>query len=472
MKRLLSVLTILVLLLSLALPAWADTALTSSAETQNLQKAYYNSDYAYLEDPDSVFSSLTLEEAIYLFRQEGNYLLLLGGSWCGNTTPVIGYIDQVAKEYGIDTIYNLDFRLDGTNRASHIRETNGASSGDAVLPGSLYNYLYGELVTNYLVNLNDFVEYQVDTESALTYTDADGKEVTVPKVQVPFLFLYNRDNTDADGNPAPIVAGLELMKVRDDFVTDNVENTEAVDEYKAILRESVFDAASETELDSFSGADYIRLAYNEKAEQEIFTPDEQINIQPITYKQLTWLLEQDGSYLILLGGSWCGNTRAVIKLINDYAVRNHVTVYNFDTKLDGGYARKFWGYEKDLHIRDNSSEFVGLYVDLVSEYFPNIETEYAIDSENNIFTVNAEGETVTVNKLQVPYFLAYTRGLEDDIGHFVPITAYHEQMLTLDADAEDYVYSEENYAAYTAGIYAVIQSYADQLGIEAFDLTD
>ena len=380
----------------------------------------------------------------------------LGGSWCGNTTPVIGYIDQVAKEYGIDTIYNLDFRLDGTNRASHIRETNGASSGDAVVPGSLYNYLYGELVTNYLVNLNDFVEYRVDTESAVTYTDSDGEEVTVPKVQVPFLFLYNRDNTDA----------------RDDFVTDNAENTEAVDEYKAILRESVFDAASETELSSFSGADYIRLAYNEKAEQEIFTPDEQINIQPITYKQLTWLLEQDGSYLILLGGSWCGNTRAVIKLINDYAVRNHVTVYNFDTKLDGGYARKFWGYEKDLHIRDNSSEFVGLYVDLVSEYFPNIETEYAIDSENSIFTVNAEGETVTVNKLQVPYFLAYTKGLEDDIGHFVPITAYHEQMLTLDADAEDYVYSEENYAAYTAGTYAVIQSYADQLGIEAFDLAD
>ena len=202
-----------------------------------------------------------------------------------------------------------------------------------------------------------------------------------------------------------------------------------------------------------------------------------LNDADSVYRSLTWeeavyLFQQEGNYLILLGGSWCGNTQAVIKLINDYAAANHVTVYNFDTKLDGGYARKFWGYEKDLHIRDNSSEVVGLYVDLVSEYFPNIETEYAIDSENNIFTVNAEGETVTVNKLQVPYFLAYTRGLEDDIGHFVPITAYHEQMLTLDADAEDYVYSEENYAAYTAGTYAVIQSYADQLGIEAFDLTD
>ena len=193
--------------------------------------------------------------------------------------------------------------------------------------------------------------------------------------------------------------------------------------------------------------------------------------QSLTFEEAVYLFQQEGNYLILLGGSWCGNTQAVIKIINDYAVANHVTVYNFDTKLDGGYARKFWDYEKDLHIRDSANEFAGLYVELVAQYFPNIETEYTIESGNNIFYVNAEGETVTVNKLQVPYFLAYTKGLEDDIGHFVPITAYLEQMLTLKADQEDYVYAEENYAAYTAGVFAVIQSYAEQLGLEAVDLS-
>ena len=374
---------------------------------------------------------------------------------------MIGYIDEVAKEYGVETIYNLDFRLDGTNRSSHIRETNGATSQDAVISGSLYNYLYGELVSRYLTNLNDYVEYTVDSESAVTYTNASGEDVTVPKVQVPFLFLYNRDNVTEDGDAAPIVAGLELMKTRDDFVTDEQENEEAV-----------FETVAGVTLSAFTDADYIRAAYNEKAEQEIFTADEPIRIETLTYRQLQWLLDQDGSYLILLGGSWCGNTQAVIKIINDFAVANHVTVYNFDTKLDGGYARKFWGYEKDLHIRDNSNEFVGLYVNLVSEYFPNIETEYAIDSENNIFYTNEDGETVTVNKLQVPYLLAYTKGLEDDIGHFVPITAYHEQMLTLKEDREDYVYAEENYAAYTEGAFAVFESYADQLGIEAVNITD
>ena len=109
---------IVTIILALALTLGA-----AAASASEFQQAYYNSDYTYLQDPASLYSSLTLEEAYYLFQQEGNYLILLGGSWCGNTTPVIGYINEVAKDYGVRTIYNLDFRLDGANRASHIRET-------------------------------------------------------------------------------------------------------------------------------------------------------------------------------------------------------------------------------------------------------------------------------------------------------------------------------------------------------------
>lgn len=448
MKRYLAILVAAVLVLAAAL-----------ASAEDIRKAYYNSDYAYLGDEDPVYDSLTLEKAYYLFQQEGSYLILLGGSWCGNTTPVIGYINEVAKEYGVDTIYNLDFRLDGTNRSSHVRETEGAQSQGVDIPGSAYNYLYGEIVSRFLTNLNDYVEYKADTESAVTYTNAAGEKVTVPKVQVPFLFLYNKDNTDEEGNAAPIAAGLELMKIRDDFVTDGAENAEAVNEYKQILKESVFDAAAKTELSHFTDADYIRLSYNEKSGKEIFAADEEIAYEVLTYKQFSWLLDQEGTRVFLLGGSWCPNTQAVVKIINDAALENHVTVYTFDTKLDGGYARKFWEYEKDLHIRDNNSEFASLYVDLVLNYFQNIETEYTLDSGNTIHYENAEGETLTANKLQVPYLLVYTKGLEDDYAHFVPISAYVEQMLTLDETREDYVYQEDNYKAYTDGVAAVFAAY-------------
>ena len=184
----------------------------------------------------------------------------------------------------------------------------------------------------------------------------------------------------------------------------------------------------------------------------------------LTYKQLIWLLEQEGTHIILLGGSWCPNTQAVVKIINDYALENGVTVYTFDTKLDGGYARRFWGYEHDLHIRDNNSEFASLYVDLVLNYFQNIETEYTLESGNTIHYENTEGETVTANKLQVHYLLVYTKGLEDEYAHFVPISAHVEQMLTLDETREDYVYKEENYKAYTDGVAAVFAAYASLTG--------
>ena len=40
------------------------------ASAEGIGKAYYNSDYAYLGDGNSVYESLTLEEAYYLFQQE------------------------------------------------------------------------------------------------------------------------------------------------------------------------------------------------------------------------------------------------------------------------------------------------------------------------------------------------------------------------------------------------------------------
>ena len=450
--------------------------LNSSASVQDAGKAYYNADYKYLNDADSVYQSLTWEEAVYLFQQEGNYLILLGGSWCGNTTAVIDYINEAAKAVGVDTVYNLDLRLDGTSSSAHIRETNGKND-----TGSTYNYLYGELVTKYLTNLNDWVEYTVDSRSALTYTNSKGVDVTVPKVQVPFLFVYNKDNTvDYSGKNGgyrttyPIVYGFEKMVNRTEDGTGLRQQT--VEEYKAELNKAIFshigDGEGQIKLSSFTDADYIRLAYNERAGRTIFADDEQINIRTLTYKQFKWLLEQEGNYLILLGGAWCGNTQAIIDIINDYAVANDVIVYNFDTKLDGGYAKKYWGYTGEVHIRDSKNVFANLYVDLVNEYFDNIETEYTLESGNYISYQKTDSATnvtteIKANKLQVPYFLSYNKDIVDNDGHDTPILGYVEKMYVLDESRDDYIGSEANYVDYTAAAFNVITAYAEKTGITA-----
>ena len=323
-KKVLTVLFAALLLLStIFTPSFAllnasAAELDSSDAAQDAGKAYYNADYEHLNDANSVYQSITWEEAVYLFQQEGNYLILLGGSWCGNTTSVIDYVNQAAKAAGVTTVYNLDFRLDGATGDTHIRETNTSTKS-----GAAYNYLYGELVTRYLTNLNDWVEYTADSDSALTYTNAEGAEVTVPKVQVPFLFIYNKDNTvnnkgeSEEGKTYPIVYGFEKMVFRTEdgqgleSYTFDGENYVAapVTDYAQQLDDAIFSHIGEGEgkitLSSFTDADYIRLAYNEKSGKTIFEENEQINIETVTYKQLNWLLQQEGNYLILLGGAWC-----------------------------------------------------------------------------------------------------------------------------------------------------------------------
>lgn len=463
----------------LSVPA---AAAGSSDSGYDAGKAYYNSDYNYLKDESSVFQSITWEQAAYLFQQKGNYLILLGGSWCPNTTAVIDYINEAAKTAGVDTIYNLDFRLDGTSSDTHIRETNSSDKA-----GAAYNYLYGELVTRYLTNLNDWVEYTVDSESALTYTNSEGKDVTVPKAQVPFLFLYNKDNTvnnagdTIEGEKYPIVYGFEKMLYRDanggkELYTSSKtqDETTQVNDYPAQLNDAVFGhiKSENIKLSSFTDADYIRLAYNEKSGKNIFEKGEQINIQTVTYRQLEWLLRQNGNYLILFGGSWCGNTQAVIDIINGYAVENDLTVYNFDTKLDGGYAKKNWGYSGDVHIRDSNNAFAKRYVDLVNEYLDNIETEYTIESGNYIFyqTDPADESTkVIANKLQVPYFFAYNKDAADENGHDTPILGFVEKMYVLDESREDYIGNEKNHEDYTAAVFGVIKAYKSEGSAEIID---
>ncbi len=464
---------------AIALTVGAGASLTASAETTDnttitdVQSEYYKSEYTHLAENleensgDSVvFQSVTWEELVVLLESEGNYLILFGGSWCPNTTAVIGYINEVANDYGVSTIYNFDFRLDGANRSSHVRETNGAS-----YDGATYNYLYGELVTRYLTNLDDYVEYTTSSLSALTYTNSSNEEVTVAKVQVPFLALYNKDN-EVSGESAPIVAGYEKMLYWDETgdssgnhlysgYGENKSYTSASD-YKQALIDNVFSKIPQSGLTPFTDGDYIRTIYNQKSGETIFESTEQINFVTLTYHQLEWLLQQNGAYLIFFAGSWCGNTQAIIDIVNDYAVTNNLTVYTFDTKLDSGYAKKYWGYSKDLHIRDSSNEFASLYVDLVNTYLTNIETEYDVETTYISYT-NSEDTEVKANKLQVPYFFAYNKNNVDKNAHDAPILSYVELMYVRSTSSDSSISNTDNYTKYTTQTQEVITAYKSSL---------
>lgn len=161
------------------------------------------------EPADVVFEHVTYDELTKILGSEGDHIVLFGGSWCPNTQPVIGLINEYAKKHHIDKIYNWDTKLDGGIYGNDYQvRSNDHPHAD----------LYVDLVNNYLTNLKS-----EDTAKGakISYTK-DGITYSGDRLQVPYVFVYNKDNVDAEGNSAPIFGHIELMYTWSNILPDYV----------------------------------------------------------------------------------------------------------------------------------------------------------------------------------------------------------------------------------------------------------
>ena len=304
--------------------------------------------------------------------------------------------------------------------------------------------------------------------------------------------------TEGEGT-YPIVYGFEEMVDRDsvgvyDGKNEDGERNYITDAYIARVK-NVFDFIQDNQiaLNVYTDADYLYDAFIEGNGRghspklySVFTPDEQINIEVITYRQAQWLLNQDGSAAIVFGGAWCANTTAAIGPINDYAVANNTIVYLMDFRLDGKFPIDFWSYDRDRQfeirstLQDGSAEkltdstFVGqpnpfayLYTALINENLTNVESVTEPTSKNYLITaVDAEGNETTALRLQAPYFFSFNKDALDADGFPAPVLAWHELMLEItesSLERGNYIYQKDNYAAYTGGIENVLRALSESV---------
>ena len=393
---------------------------TAGIMAQNAPNATYqffnSTEYKYLKDPAPVYRTVSYDQLIKLFESDGTYMILFGGSWCGNTQAVVGLINDVAKEYGVETIYNFDWRVDGAK--VHLRDTKNP-----------YANLYVDVVNKYLPNI---VTIYDKASNNVSYTAADGTTVAANKLQVPFLFIYNKNNI-VNGQSAPILASFEkMMTWEKDFQTNGQDDPAKMEAYKKEIR-PLFEYISKktglfglgkkvAQLDTFTDFEYYSTAINAKAGTTILdAADEPWLMQTVSYIELTRILDSQGTYVFMFGGPWCGNTRAVIKYVNEYARKYGVTkVYTFDTKLDSNI----------LQIRDSKNPYGYMYVDLVNKYFPGIVTEFGDNRARDISYTNADGQVVAAPRLQVPYVFIYNKDHKDAAGQPDPILGQIELMYT------------------------------------------
>ena len=325
------------------------------------------------EDTDVVFQIVTFDELCKILESDGNYLIEFGGgSWCHNTRAFSAECNKIAKEYGVDTIYTFDFDFDNDPTGkTFLRMTNGTD-----MLGAKWNYIYGEICSRYLSNLNDWVQVGKDSEKAITYTNASGTDVTLPRLQEPYLMLYNKNNTTDysgnghDGTACPVVRSFEVMVDRDaqgiyttKTADDGTKTKEYITEsYEAKMRE-FFDAIKDVKISAFDESAYLKNAYG---------LDDASNLDMINYTQLTWLLGQKGSAMVVFANADDATSKAVVAEAQKQAKAANAKVYVFDPVLDNGVTGA-WGYANTPNILSNS-DLTYMMDDLLTNFMNNVSS--------------------------------------------------------------------------------------------------
>ncbi len=417
------------------------------------------------DDKDIVFQDITYDQLMDLMNRSGNYIIQLSGSWCHNSRAMSPYVNKYAKQYGIDTVYSYDFNLDnGSDGTFFVRMSN-----EKTTTGTKYNYMYGEMVSRYLANLDDWIEYPSTDSTALTYTNAQGEETTVGRLQQPIVLVYNKDNQvdysgkgNISGN-CPIMYAFEEMvdkdskgvytkKTDDDGNAVLDENGEQIREYCTEEYDShvkkMFDFIKNNNIEftEYTKQDYVRDAFNSYGE-EIFSSSDQINIYPVTYRQLTWLFKQEGNFVAMIGGAGSDECRATIKRVNDLAVQKKVRVYLYDPQVDGNKTIK-WGYSQATNILNESSIVSVMYTSLLENGLTNLDV-----------THKTEGGSPLVSE---PFLFAFNKDALDEDGFAGPVKKGAELTFNSDSTSRYYIGKESNQKSCDKKIEGVLSSYAGE----------
>ncbi|MFC5404394.1 S-layer homology domain-containing protein [Cohnella soli] len=170
----------------------------------------------YEIDSTLVFEHVTYHEVNKLLASSGRYALLFGGSWCPNTQAEIRWINRYAKAHNIDKIYFFDTRLDA-GVGMTVRTPTASTHDDGTTlqirdhqTANPLAYLYGALVEANLKNIQ--TSYLITSNSKVTFIDpATSQSRSVNKLQVPYLFTFDKDYKDSNNSPAPILGHVEIM---------------------------------------------------------------------------------------------------------------------------------------------------------------------------------------------------------------------------------------------------------------------
>lgn len=411
-------------------------------------------------ETNPAIESVTYDRFQWLLQQSGQYALLIGDPATDATFKQRAQdVEAAADAAGVKDVYWFNPNLSGNAQVGGITEKRldirQASTAEGLVEASQKRFetAWLNLVSKYLGNgvstatvSNVFTATKGD--AAAVKNDQGGAEVGNPSSGVLFdypavssvpanvsdsyFIVYDRDRK-AGADQQKLAAWVDLTK--------NASSADAKADFTAALNTvggaSAIDAQSEFAWWKDSNNTKQANASSDITGKDVPVTADADNdpleggwrIHQVTYPELAFLLKTvtDKDAVLLFGGTWCPNTRPVIQSINRNAQLNDVTVFNFDTILDGGTIGGN-SSSNPLQSRNTSGNNAAstanntptwLYADLVKQYLGNIKTEYD-PAGNSPVTYYPGGDLnkplTRINKLQVPFVVGY-RGKAGDEPH-------------------------------------------------------
>ena len=441
--------------------------------------------YGAADSSEVVIRPVYFDELCYMLRTEGAHLVLFGGTWSEKTQAIIDRVNHLARKHGVDAVYNFDFRTDGESADTSIKSdlTEQASYDGpgkrAPIGCAESNYLYGEVATRHLTNLNDWVAKKVGGGDDITYLNLYQDAVTVPKLEEPFLMLFNKDNTvdnsgagvQSESGKYPIVAAMELDYTRDELPAD-------IDEQ---LEKNIFSYIGKDSnvITPYTHQDYMFDAFQRNNRghslktEDCFKKGEQINITPVTIQEMRWILSQKGSFMVFFCGAWCANSQAGVATVNDFAVANDVRVYMLDIRIEGKHQIDFWNYPRRHELKLSHPALIDSYLDLWERCLPGAPVLCSVHPGRpfNPYVTDKNGEQHAVLGIDIPYLIACNKDIPTPRGGRRPVLAScnHDGFELINC-SKTYIYHAPNYRKYTAGVNFVFSKYKDSLNEELHDI--
>jgi hypothetical protein len=400
-------------------------------------------DTTYLQDTlglpvGTVVETVTYDRFQWLLQQPGQFAFLVGSTADASFKANAVAVDEAAREAGVKRIYWFDPNLTGYTDQRNLDTRNPAGIALAAASQTVFGNTWKNLLGQYLGNGIRSTPNGTQTTVTVAADDSVVNDAVEP------LWDYRTTATDA-----PVDADDDVFFVYDkdhatggaaDKILDWTNLSEAATpaDARTTASETITAAGGGAVIDELSQFQWWKSAANRKhdlsyADDARYGGDilddaddaDGWRVRQLTYPELIHLLEvkdsADKNFVLLFGGTWCHNTRAVLKDVNAQAQENGVTtVYNFDLVLDGGTTNGTNGGTNPIHVRDNANsgtvtDFRPSYVygDLVRKYLKNVITEYDPNTGNRV-SFYPGGDTTAfpdvVRKLQVPFVINYQRG--------------------------------------------------------------